>query len=424
MESPFFEEALALYRTNSKRYRNWSRAYWRLSSPGESVINCDPLRMCIYNGHVRILKSILSNLDEDELSGKVNYANASGNTALHYASKYGCAGATIILFNAKADPGIRNKAGLTALHEAIESNEPEIITALINGGINIDIKTTGEDSGRTALHLAADAGLQSMVELLVEKHSANIEIYDSKLLTAADRAFHEGHGQIQHFLITNGDNSGITELDRAIIEGDTDLVRCLISAGTSLSTTDNRGLTPLHRAARGDSKEILKLLLKNIATPDIQYDDGMTPLHVASRYDRLEAVEILLERGACVDAASEDSSTPLHEAALGGNYRIVKRLHDANADLTSLDGKHRTPLFCASELGFDSVIDYLLRQQPESAGVNKDEGRLPIHAAAKNGHRKAVERLMVIDKGAMEKQDCSGSTPLSLAVSVNSVSHT
>ena len=83
MESPFFEEALALYRTNSMRYRNWSRAYWRLSSPGEAVINCDPLRMCIYDGHVRILKSILSNLDEDELSGKVNYADASGNTALH-----------------------------------------------------------------------------------------------------------------------------------------------------------------------------------------------------------------------------------------------------------------------------------------------------------------------------------------------------
>ena len=181
----------------------------------------------------------------------------------------------------------------------------------------------------------------------MEKHSAKIEIYDSKLLTAADRAFNKGHGQIQHFLITNGDNSGITELDRAIIEGDTHLVRSLISAGTSLSTTDNRG-----------------------------------------------------------------------------SYRIVKRLHDANADLTSLDGKHGTPLFCASELGFDSVIDYLLRQQPESAGIKDDEGRLPIQAAAKNGHRKAVESLMVIDKGAMRKQDRSGSTPLSLAVSVNSVSHT
>ena len=420
-DEEFVQDILSLYRNNSRRYTSWSRAYWRLSSRTDSKHDCTPLQMCTYNGHVRILEVLLGYLDEEDRRAKIDQKDTAGDTALHYAAECGRVGAVDILLKADANRNVRNKAGLTALHKAVECNEADVVTTLINGGVNIDVRTTGNEPRRTALHLAAGAGLLGMVKLLVE-HGANIEIYDSVSLTAADQAFKSGHGQIQQFLLTKQHGSGTTEMDRAILEGDASRVKSLIRSGTHLDEIDSYGSTPLHSAARAGNEEIVRLVLKHTQAIEIQDDNGMTPLHIASRYGCRDAVEALLRGGAKVDTLSTDRSTPLHEAAWGGSDAIVKRLLDAQGDPASVDAKHRTPLFCASSLGYDQVVETLLANM-KTEDVKNHMGRLPIHAAAKKGHTKIVERLVKGNARNIEISDRLGSTPLMFAANGKSAAH-
>ena len=420
-DKQFAEEVLDLYRNNSKRYLGWSKAYWQLSSCTDSKTGCTPLQMCTYNGHVRILKSLLGSLDGEDLKAKVDQKDAAGDTSLHYAAEYGRADMIDALLALDADSNIRNKAGLTALHKAVECNEEKVVERLINGGVNIDVRTTGKDPRRTALHIAAGAGSLNMVKLLVD-HGANIEIYNAVSLTAADQAFEEGHGQIQQYLLTRQSGSGITDLDRAIVEGDVDRVRSLLTCTESLYTTDNKGSTSLHSAARGSNEEIVRLVLKHLQDTEMQDDDGMTPLHVASRYGCREIVEILLEHGAKVGALSTDLSTPLHEAALGGNDAIVKRLLDAKAAPTAVDVQLQTPISHASSLGFDQVVETLLVNMKDK-DIRDNIGLLPIHTAARYGHTNIVERLLRDNPKHIEAVDWSGYTPLSFAALGRSSSH-
>ncbi|KAG4431327.1 hypothetical protein IFR05_013188 [Cadophora sp. M221] len=427
MDDETLGRVLDMYRTNSQRFASWSGAYWALSSKGQGKSSYTPLQMCAYNGHLRALRRLLENLDSQHAQEEIDKVDSAGDTALHYATECGGPSAVEVLLDAKADPSIRNNAGLAPLHKAVFANDFAVVDALVRGGANIDIRTAGEKFDRTVLHMAAEDGLQEMVEKLV-RNGANLQIRDSVSSTAAAIAFRKGFGEIYKFLLTEESqeiDSGITELDQAIIDGDLEKVRQLLVRRSFLTMPDTRGSTPLHRAARAGGSEVLKLLLENTGDPEIRDDDLMTPLHIAAKYGRRDAVEILISRNANRNSTCADKSTPLHQAALAGNKIIVDRLLDARADQSLVDDKDRTPLFCASSLGFNKIVESLLRKASTSKIelVGDDETRLPIHIAAKNGHTSTVRALFNRNSASIEIQDHNGSTPLSLAARGPSKNH-
>ena len=425
MSEELLSKIIGMYKMPSQRYRNWTRAYWSFSTHGIGGATTTPLQMCAHNGHCRVLRQLLQNVGAAELQAEIDQKDTAGNTALHYAVDSGRAEVIGALLEFGADTRIRNNPGLAALHKAVIANEEQVVLALLSGGGNVDIRTDGEKPGRTVLHLAAESGLQSMVELLV-KHGANIDIVDSASSTAAKIAFDRGQGAISRFLDSKQLDSGITDLDRAIIDGDEERVRNLVEAGASLTSKDNRGSTPLHRAARGGVGAIMKFLMG--ATSDgteIQDDDGMTPLHVASRYGHTGAIEILLTKHAQVDALSVDRLTPLHEGVLSDKKTVVDRLLDAGANQSQVDRNGRTPLFIASSQGYDGLVELLLRKDKTgNLRLQKDDsGQLPIHIAAKNGHLATLKALLNHDETSLVKEDREGHTPLALAACGNSKNH-
>jgi ankyrin repeat domain-containing protein 50 len=424
MDEEFFEKVLGMYKTPSRRYSNWTAAFWSFSSGSIGGNASTPLQMCAYNGHARLLRRLLESIETTELQIEIDQTDALGNSALHYAAHSGRSISIKTLIEFKADATIRNTLGLTALHKAVIENEEEAVLAFLNGGVNVDSRTTGELSGRTVLHLAAESGLQKMVELLVE-HGANIDILDSASKTAAKIAFDKGHGGISRFLDAKQLDSGITDLDRAIINGDEDRVRNLITAGASLSSKDNRGLTPLHRAARGRNPSILKFLLADTNRTETSDDDGRTPLHVAARYGQLATMQVLLSRHAQINTLSADGLTPLHEGVFSAKVSVVDRLLDAGGDQFEIDRNSRTPLFSASSLGYDKIVELFLR----NARGNKvelledDSGHIPIHIAAENGHLASVEALLNTNHATIAREDRNGCTALTLAASGVSKNH-
>ena len=94
-------------------------------------------------------------------------------------------------------------------------------------------------------------------------------------------------------------NSQTDALFRATIEGNTDMVRSLISSpGADVNATDERGSTPLLEAARYGHDDIVRVLIAAGADVKAQDKDGKTALMLAVQGTHDEVVRVLKQAGA------------------------------------------------------------------------------------------------------------------------------
>lgn len=94
-------------------------------------------------------------------------------------------------------------------------------------------------------------------------------------------------------------NAQVAALSRAVREGNTDMVRSLISApGVDVNVIDETGSTPLLEAARYGHDEICRILIAAGANLRSQDRDGKTALQLAIQGDHEEVVRVLKQAGA------------------------------------------------------------------------------------------------------------------------------
>ena len=92
--------------------------------------------------------------------------------------------------------------GLNILHTAVIANDIQVVKALINRKVNLDIKTSSlNNSGLTALHIAVQSESPEMVELLLSA-GADHEI-KFKNLSALDFAEIANNNKIIELLINH-----------------------------------------------------------------------------------------------------------------------------------------------------------------------------------------------------------------------------
>ena len=145
--------------------------------------------------------------------------------------------------------------------------------------------------------------------------------------------------------------------------GDAQLVEELLAQGADVNEADNFG-TPLHWASINGHSEVVVLLVSAGADMGASSDLLGTPLHAATNRGRHDTVAILLENGAEVDALDKEFRTPLHIAAKNGNAPSVRLLIAAGADVAHVrvgQGGNRyklgeqTPLHVARQEGHEEV---------------------------------------------------------------------
>lgn len=237
------------------------------------------------------------------------------------------------------------------------------------------------------LHLAAKQGDNEMIKIFV-KAGSDINEIDSK---------------------------GWTPIFYAAQEGQYDTCRFLITCGARTAQKDVNGWTPVYVAAVNNRADLLELFFKNGASIDSTDRHHIrSPLQWAAVHGNISACSVLLQRGANVEAKDKEGLTPLLISAQHGHSDLTRLFCIKGAKIDATDEEGRTPLYWSVRNNHPDCVTVLL-----SAGANvnvSDMNGVPlIFTAVKYGSIELVE-LLIIQGATKTKLDKCNNNLLHIAV--------
>lgn len=174
------------------------------------------------------------------------------------------------LLEAKADPLRKNKDGWIPVFIVCRSGDINALKLLLK----FAPKSVGyrSNNGRSALHIAAFNGHESIIDLLVNE--------DPTLLNARD-------------------SSGASPLHEAVKGGNFNAVKRLLTLNADFHAIDNVGQNILHVASLVGNVDTIEYILTNNLL-DVQQKAlfDVTPLVAARRTNRTDAIDVLIKYGA------------------------------------------------------------------------------------------------------------------------------
>jgi len=237
-------------------------------------------------------------------------------------------------------------------------------------------------------------------------------------------------------------------LHEAVIDGDIERVKKLISNGADINSRDSHGATPAYAATisigmdRQQMVDIVKLLVAKGAQIDtihlaafvgdvekvksflqegidINEKDvhGRTPLHLASMSGQKEVVRLLIGKGADVNVESPESDylmglTPLHLASIYADYETAKLLIDSGADVNTKAILGLPPLW-ASALG----VGFRMQERFMNPQADFDIRTLLGQLLQTSWPRSSGVVKLLLSNGANVNENVMGLTLLHLAAS-------
>mmetsp|Transcript_148678 Transcript_148678/g.277068 ORF Transcript_148678/g.277068 Transcript_148678/m.277068 type:complete len:696 (-) Transcript_148678:99-2186(-) len=291
--------------------------------------------------------------------------------------------------------------------------------------------TTTEDSGVTALHVAACNGARRTVQALIDaKASVNAGADREKSFLESSTPLHMAimnkQLEVVNLLVKSGADLDDTQgqdqnscLHLAVYSGSTEIVDFICeeinAMGQTLRLQEGNilGQTPLHLAAQSGNTSVTEALIKNfregageqisdkLLESFLSMQDGTdwTALHEAALHGHADVMQSLLENRIDVEAKGATSVTALHLAAGGENLQnsedsanCVKLLLDARADMDAVTDDQHTALHIASQSGHIRRV-VILCEHGCSLEKRNVTGYTALHEAAYKGHWTVVEHL-------------------------------
>ncbi len=259
----------------------------------------------------------------DEIDDFSNFSNGDVGWAQGYSDS-----STIYLFRYFAPKNRLDRPALP-IHAAARSGLIEVIHAFIKGGHDPTERT--EQGEWTALHIAAEHGHLSVVKALLNT-GVDINIKNWSGWTPLLNASVEGQNAVVRELLKRGaeihwrNRYGNTALLLAAWKGHEETVRILAKAGCEVNARDRWGKTALHHAAEQNLSSMAKMLLGAGAQVDARTDEGWSPLHFAANHDNSTLVRVFLDHGASLKALTEDGERPIDIARKKKSKSIAEQL--------------------------------------------------------------------------------------------------
>lgn len=379
--------------------------------------------------------------------------NAQGDTPLIVATRAGSSAMVTTLLKNGADPSAKNKAGETALTSAILEDNSGVLEALLQNGAKPNEQNA---LGFTALALAAGnpiLGNKPLLLLLQQGAQPNIPtktgqtaldfavsqamIADdqfNKIITLLQYGAKNAHpkidGPLASLLARKSRLS--TLVDSAILNDVTSLTAQLKSAALDIiNKVDQYGLTPLQWAAAQGNTDIVKLLLDaganpNIKTkPDADNPKGLTAAEIAQRNGyEFETKTTSEEKTGEKQPTASGSGTEepakatqdLQAALLRGDVNALSELlkNGANPNQQDVDGNSLLMLAITKQRNYEernTIISTLLQYKADP-NLPNNEGNTPLMMIA--SEKKSNESLLkLIQAGAkVNAKNNSGATAL------------
>jgi ankyrin repeat protein len=269
-----------------------------------------------------------------------------------------------------ADPNVRDRAGATPLHAALD--------------------------------IAPDAALP-LVKALVAR-GADPEAAAASGETPLGLALARGAAQLEYWLRWNGwplPKRALRDSDLPAAAGDPDAVARLLELGLPVDSRDERGATALLRACGAGALQSVQRLLAAHADPRISVETGASPLSAAASARQPDILRELVAGGVAVDHRHADGVTALMIAAALGHPDVTVVLRELGAHTELVDAQGRTALHAAARFCFDSRDSLRCRRLLDALLTDNTT----VNAADQGG---ATSLLMLLGVHVKPGADCDG----------------
>ena len=218
------------------------------------------------------------------------------------------------------------------------------------------------------MHLAAIAGSTQIVELMVDRVKADVQMRTT---------------------------DGSTLMHLAAAHGHVDCVLAFVKRDVPLHMPNKAGIMSLHLAARNGHVQVVRTLLEKGAPINARTKQRLTAMHLAVMYDKPQVIQLLMGFGANVDIKGGLSGeTPLHIAANNNAVECAKMLLLSGANVnTATGGEQETALHMACRRGFVQLAELLLNEGANYHVLSK-AGESALHLAVRHSHSKIVRILI------------------------------
>ncbi len=396
----------------------------------------------------------------------VDTQDANGKTALYWAAYLGHEDVAKVLLDNGANVNIKDRTGSTPLIEAAREGRLPLVKLLLdnrevvqvdyrnlagllprsadpalqNGAatakfIEIDLRNR---HGNTAIGLAAAAGREAVVALLLDK-KASLVIRNNVGLTPRDLAAEKRQANIVQLIDDYLRSTDLVrKIEGAAVQGDLETLKQHVKDTDTANLADPHGITPLMKAAGKNHLEPMRYLLQTGAYRDARDEKGSTALLEAIRAGAKDAVALLLNFGADPDMHAENGETALsvakeknaadivgllqNHAAYGkwfiaaaatGNTDEVKRLIGLGACLDCRDENGNVPLIAAIAENQPKTAHALLEAGADP-NVKNANGETPLQTAARECSPEILQMLLAA-KANPTDTDNVGFTALKIA---------
>ncbi|KAK7712472.1 hypothetical protein SLS64_004856 [Diaporthe eres] len=310
--------------------------------------------------------------------------------ALCEASSRGDLSTVASLISSGANINGRNEEGKTPIVLAIESQQPMVVTKLLQLGASKDVSDSAKKL--PPLFWAASAGDVPMAKLLIQ-HGCN-----------------PNHKNLY----------GSSYFMDIVDKGDLGMVELLLNHGAEVNTTDRYGRVAIQHAYSGNNLAMLKLLQSRGGSVNATDMTGNPIIILALRENRDEIFDFLLERGANVNSKSNTGTSLIMEAFTKKRISVVKKLLERGADPNAKDLMGTSILMntikaqALSATGREELMKLLL-----TYGANPNEcdswGKTAVSFLIEREHTNLVPLLL--EKGLDPNQELgNGQTLLTHAI--------
>ncbi|XP_066260043.1 ankyrin repeat domain-containing protein 16-like [Euwallacea similis] len=263
-----------------------------------------------------------------------------------------------------------------------------------------------EQTGDTALHIAARLGYLTTIDYLLTEYSpclVNIKNRDDKTPLHEAAQFTQLHS-VKKLCSYGADVNALRRGDwtplmlactKIQAEVSLSIVQSLVVEGAEINYPNKDGWTCVHILARERGLDILDYLIEKELIVDLKTRNGRTALHITALHGNKQILCRLLKY---LDVNSKDGcgNTPLHEALLGQHLDLARILVENKADIHLTNNSGLSVLHLVAIQDKIEVIEYVLNELNFDVNYcgNKN-GWTAAHCAARKGSKEVFEYLIM-----------------------------